>query len=314
MIERAIRIVLPVMVLAGLTAAAWYYRQHARTSDFANVAYGRTSPSQHPDIYVSPGPGPFPVVLFSHGGAFMFGDKRGIGSGLRNDVDALNAAGIALVSIDYRQSGEAEFPATIHELESALRFVRANAAHYRDVPSRVALWGRSAGANIALVAGMSPGVALFNNPATIAPAADDRVSAIVSMYGPTDFPAMDAELGAAGCDPSAHSHNAADSPELRYLGAKIFTISSILAKANLPVYLGAAALPLLIQHGTADCTVPPLQRHILADRLTAAGPGRAVLQFHEGAVHADSALDSAANVALGTAFLRQAFGTQKHVD
>ncbi|WP_353226473.1 alpha/beta hydrolase [Novosphingobium sp.] len=312
MIVRTIRIVLPLVLLAGLGALGWSWLQAARAPDFADVAYGRTSPSQHLDIYVPHGAGPFPVVLFAHGGAFAFGDKRGMGSGLRNAVTAFNAAGIALVSIDYRLSGEAKFLAAVQDMKSALRFVRANAAEYRIDPARVALWGQSAGANIALVTGMSPGVALFNDPAAIAPGADDHVSAVVSMYGPTDFLAMDAQLGVAGCGASAQTHNAADSPESRYLGAHITTIPATVARANPLAYASAATPPLLLQHGTADCIVPPLQSRILADRVNAVAPGRAVLQFREGAVHADSAFDAPANLAIMTTFLRQAFAGAGH--
>lgn len=181
-------------MLAELAAASWHCLQEALTPDFANVAYGRTSRSPHLDIYVPQGPGSFPVVLFAHGGGFALGDKRSICSALRNYVDALNAAGIALVSIDYRLSGETKFPAT-RDAKSALRFVRANAEKYRIDPARNTLWGQSPGANIALAAGMRPGFALFNDPAAIAPGADDHVSAIVSMYGPTDFLSMDAQSG-----------------------------------------------------------------------------------------------------------------------
>ena len=308
-----IRVVLPLMALAGLAAMAWSHLQAARSPDFADVAYGQNSASQHLDIYAPQGSGPFPVVLFAHGGAFAFGDKRGMGSGLRNAVNAFNAAGIVLVSIDYRLSGEAKFPAAVQDMKSALRFVRANAAQYRIDPTRVALWGQSAGANIALVAGMSAGVPLFNDPAAITPAADDHVSAVVSMYGPTDFLAMDAELATAGCSAGAQNHNATDSPESRYLGAQITQIPAKVAQANPLTYANATTPPLLLQHGTADCTVPPLQSRILADRVNAvSGPGRALLQFREGAAHADAAFDSPANLAAVIAFLRQAFATPLH--
>lgn len=304
MIIRAIGL----LVVAGLAAGVWVYTGQARTPDFADVAYGRTSPSQTLDIYVPAGAGPFPAVVFAHGGAFMFGDKRMFGRGFRDDANALNAAGFAFVSIDYRMSGEAKFPAAVQDMKSALRFIRANAARYRIDPTKIALWGQSAGANIALDTGMSPGVAQFNDPAALAPGADDHVSAIVSMYGPTDFLAMDAQLKLAGCDASSQNHSAADSPESRYLGAQITTIPAIVAQASPLTYANPATPPLLLQHGSADCTVPPLQSKILADRVNAvAGPGRATLQYRTGAVHADGAFDSAPNMATVIAFLHKAF-------
>ena len=311
MIRPTFRFVLALVALAGLAPVVWSYLQAARSPDFADVAYGRTSPSQHLDIYVPQGSGPFPVVLFAHGGAFAFGDKRGMGSGLRNAVNAFNVAGIALVSIDYRLSGEAKFPAAVQDMKSALRFVRANAAQYRIDPARVALWGQSAGANIALVTGMSPGVALFSDPAAIAPAADDHVSAVVSMYGPTDFLVMDSQLATAGCSAGARDHSAADSPESKYLGAQITKISFQVAQANPMTYANGATPPLLLQHGGSDCIVPPLQSRILADRVNAvAGPGRALLQYRDGADHADSAFDTPVNMAIVIDFLLLAFATR----
>lgn len=303
-----LRRVLPVLLVAALGAGIWVYTGQARSADYTDVAYGRTSPSQHLDIYVPQGAGPFPAVVFAHGGAFMFGDKRMFGRGFRDDVNALNAAGFALVSINYRMSGEAKFPAAVEDMKSALRYIRANAARYRVDPARIALWGQSAGANIALDTGMSPGVALFNDPAALAPSADDHVSAAVSMYGPTDFLAMDTQLASAGCSAGAQNHSADDSPESKYLGAQITRVRAKVAQANPLTYAGPATPPLLLQHGTADCTVPPLQSRILADRVNAvAGPGRATLQLRQGAVHADSAFDTRENMATVIAFLRQAF-------
>lgn len=306
--RKVIRIGLPVLLVIGLAVGLWVYLGQARSADFTYVAYGRTSPSQQLDIYVPQGPGPFSAVIFAHGGAFMFGDKRMFGRGFRDDVNTLNAAGIALISINYRMSGETRFPAAVQDMKSALRFVRANAARYRIDPAKIALWGQSAGANIALDTGMSPGVALFNDPAAMAPNADDHVSAVVSMYGPTAFLAMDAQLATAGCSASEQNHSAADSPESKYLGTQITKIPATVAQASPLTYANAATPPLLLQHGTADCTVPPLQSRILADRVNAvAGPGRATLQYREGAVHADSAFDTPANMATVVAFLRQAF-------
>ena len=305
---RAWRIGAIMMLLAALAAAGWFYTGIVRDADHVDVSYGRGSPSQRLDIYLPHGPGPFPVVVFAHGGAFAFGDKHPTFRGFRNDVEAMNAAGIALVSINYRMSGESRFPAAVQDMKSAVRFLRANAARYRIDPARIAVWGQSAGANIALDTGMSPGVAMFDDTAGLAPTADDRVSAIVSMYGPTDFLAMDAQLQAAGCEASAQNHNQADSPEPRYLGAQITAIPAKVAEANPLSYASLATPPLLLQHGSADCIVPPLQSRILADRINAeAGPGRAILQFRQGATHADSAFDSPDNLAVVTAFLSRAF-------
>ena len=307
-----IGVVLGVLLLGGL--GGWFYFHQTRNPDFADLAYAAASPSQRLDLYLPKGPGAFPVIIFIHGGAFKFGDKAGLGPGFRHGLETSNAAGFAFASINYRMSGEARFPAAVQDAKAALRYLRAHAARYRLDPAKIALWGQSAGGNIALLAGMSSGAALFDDPASPLRQVPDRVSAIVSMYGPTDFLQMDAQLKALGCPASARNHSKAGSPESLWLGKQITLIPGIAASSNPLTYAGNAAPPMLLQHGTADCIVPMLQSRILADRVNALAPGRAVLQFREGAAHADSAFDSPANLAVVTAFLRQAYAAQGHAN
>jgi acetyl esterase/lipase len=313
MLRKILRIGLPVLALVLLAGGLYVWTGQVRAPDQADIAYGTASPSQKLDAWLPAGPGPHPAVIFAHGGAFAFGDKRMFGRGFRNDVNALNAAGIALISIDYRMSGEARFPAAVQDMKSALRYVRAHAAAWHIDPARIALWGQSAGANIALDTGLSAGVPLFDDPASPVRGVDDHVSAVVSMYGPTDFLAMDKQLAAAGCSASAQNHSAADSPESRYLGVQITKIPAQVARANPLNYVTPASPPLLLQHGSADCTVPPLQSRILADRAAAvAGAGRVVFQIKPGAVHADGAFDTPENMAVVIDFLRRAFAAPVH--
>lgn len=121
----------------------------------AKVAYATGSPSQQLDIYLpKTGTGPFPVIVFIHGGGFMVGDKND-----GQEVPAVSAVdrGYAVVSVNYRMSGEAKFPAAIHDIKAAIRFIKANAAKYHLDPSKVATWGDSAGAHFAALVGTSGG-------------------------------------------------------------------------------------------------------------------------------------------------------------
>ena len=63
-------------------------------------------------------------------------------------VDQLLAAGYAVASINYRLSGEAMYPAQIHDAKAAVRFLRANAAKYKLNPDKFGAWGASAGGNL----------------------------------------------------------------------------------------------------------------------------------------------------------------------
>jgi acetyl esterase/lipase len=82
-----------------------------------DLPFGSLSPAQKVDIYwPEDGNGPFPVILVIHGGAFMGGDKRDIQ--LPPMLEALNH-GYAVVSMNYRMSGDAIFPALVQDVRAA---------------------------------------------------------------------------------------------------------------------------------------------------------------------------------------------------
>lgn len=88
---------------------------------YKDLAYATISETQKLDLYIpTTGNGPFPVVIMIHGGGFMFGDKAD-GAGLTG-VDQLLAAGYAVASINYRLSGEAQYPAQIYDAKAQSAF------------------------------------------------------------------------------------------------------------------------------------------------------------------------------------------------
>ncbi|MBN2394643.1 MAG: alpha/beta hydrolase [Anaerolineae bacterium] len=100
-----------------------------------DLAYVPISPAQKLDIYwPAEGHGPFPVIVSIHGGAFMGGDKRDVQ--LVPMLEGLER-GYAVVGVNYRMSGEAKFPALVHDVKAAIRWIRANAAAYAH-PARLA--------------------------------------------------------------------------------------------------------------------------------------------------------------------------------
>ena len=122
-----------------------------------DVAYADASESQKLDIYLpNSGSGPFPVIVAIHGGAFLMGDKA---DGQLTPMLAGLDRGYAVVSINYRLSNEAKFPAQINDVKAAIRFVRANAGTYGLDPNKIAAWGGSSGGYLAAMLGTSGGVA-----------------------------------------------------------------------------------------------------------------------------------------------------------
>nr|BFE80889.1 hypothetical protein GCM10020093_034900 [Planobispora longispora] len=104
---------------------------------------------------------PVPVVLFLHGGGWRTGSRGRFGpafdSWRESPFDLLVRAGLAVASIDYRLSGEAVFPAQLHDGKAALRWLRSYGAGLGLDADRVVLWGESAGGHLAALLGLTAG-------------------------------------------------------------------------------------------------------------------------------------------------------------
>ena len=264
-----------------------------------DAAYATGSSAQKLDLYVPAGSGPFPLIINIHGGGFMMGDK-----GNPDMADAFLAAGYAVASINYRLSGEAKAPAQIQDAKAAVRWLRANAAKYKLDPQRFASFGASAGGNLAALLGTSCGAAALEGPELGNADQSSCVQAVVDWFGPTDFLQMDAQFAGTACPVD---HNAANSPESMLIGAPIQTKPEAARVMNPIAYVSAKAPPFLIQHGTADCNVPPQQGKLLADALTPLiGADKVTYTLIQGAGHGGSQFSAAENQKLVMDFLAKA--------
>lgn len=115
-------------------------------------------------IYTPEGNGPFPVIVYYHGGGWVIADKNVYDGGARGLAKAANAV---VVSIDYRRAPEARFPAQHDDALAAYRWALANAASIKGDPKRVALAGESAGGNLAVATGVAARDARLQMPAAI---------------------------------------------------------------------------------------------------------------------------------------------------
>ena len=96
-------------------------------------------------VYVPEGDGPFPVLVWAHGGGFVLGGLESHDPACRA---LTNETGYAVVSVDYRLAPEHPFPAALRDYYRAIRWVVENAATIRGDPDRVAIGGQSAGGNL----------------------------------------------------------------------------------------------------------------------------------------------------------------------
>jgi acetyl esterase/lipase len=270
-----------------------------------DLAYAGLSPAQKLDVYWPPeGNGPFPVILSIHGGAFMGGDKR---DAQLEPVLAALARGYAVVSVNYRMSGEAVFPALVHDVKAAIRWVRANAPVFLFDPTRIAAWGGSAGGYLSLMAGVSAAVPELKDLTLGNEGFSCTVQAVVDWFGPTDFLKMDEQLAELGMAPASEfAHSGPNSPESLILGGPITSIPERVHAANPETYLGADAPPFLIQHGDCDDVVPYQQSANFVSKARALlGQDRVKFELLPGARHADPAFTAPQNLQKVLGFLDQ---------
>lgn len=267
-----------------------------------DVPYANISSAEKMDIYLpNQGTGPFPVIVSIHGGGFISGDKA---SGeLTPMLTGLNKS-YAVVSINYRLSQEAQFPAQIQDVKAAIRFIRANAQVYNLNPEKIAVWGGSAGGNLAALAGTSGDVPELEDLSMGNPQQSSRVQAVVDWFGPINFLTMDNQFTKSGLGPV--THNQTDSPESQYLGAAIPTIPEKVKAANPETYISVDDPPFFIQHGTSDSQVPTEQSVDFAKGLeTVIGTEKVTLETLQGAGHGDQAFTTTENVDRVFTFLDQ---------
>jgi acetyl esterase/lipase len=143
------------------------------------------------DVYTPPGaPKDAPGVLLVHGGGWSSGDRTQLkGYGI-----LLGRLGYVCVASEYRLSGESKWPAQIHDVKAALRWMKANRSQLGVDPDRIAVEGNSAGAHLSLVVAGTPNLPEFEGYGGNA-GVDTSVAASIGIYAPTDF--GDGPLGGA---------------------------------------------------------------------------------------------------------------------
>jgi acetyl esterase/lipase len=201
-----------------------------------------------------------PALLVIHGGAWRSGNK----ADLRPLLSECAQRGYLAVSPQYRFCPKDPFPAQIHDVKAAVRWIKTNAKKYGVDPERVGAMGFSAGGHLALMLGLtSPSDGLEGDVSAGAP--DSRVKAVVNYFGPTDLAAKDIpEI----CKPWVRD----------LLGGSPQEKPEAAAKASPLTFVSNDDAPVLTFQGTKDPLVPYNQGIKLADAMSSAGvPGRVEL-------------------------------------
>ena len=271
-----------------------------KTTKYLDIPYASVSSAEKLDIYLPPDSGKaFPVIVAIHGGGFMRGDK---GDNQVNPMLKGVQRGYAVISVNYRLSGEAIFPAQIEDIKAAIRWVRANAGKYNINPDKMAVWGDSAGGNLASLAGVSGDITELEDLSLGNADFGSRVQAVVDWFGPIDFLTMDEQFVKSGKGKTDHGD--ADSPESLLMGAKIGDIPDEVKKADPETYITPDDPPFFIEHGTLDHMVPTMQSIIFYNKLVPVlGKDNVTLKLLKGTRHGGPAFTAEENLDLVFAFL-----------
>lgn len=211
---------------------------------------------------------PLPLIIWIHGGGWRNGSKD------RTPAAPLAGKGYAVASVEYRLSGEAIFPAQVHDCKAAVRYLRKNAGKYGVDPKRFGVWGSSAGGHLVAMLGTSAGIKDMDGSVGVTDVSSE-VQAVCDWFGPTDLLRMNDGEGKM-------DHNAADSPESRLIGGPIQEHKEKTAKANPINYITPDDPPFLIMHGDKDQLVIYNQSVLLQAALTKAGVESTLVKIEDG--------------------------------
>lgn len=216
----------------------------------------------------NPPKGPMPVVAYIHGGAWQAGSKDQV---MYPSIE-LARRGFFSVSVEYRFSQVATFPAQIEDCKCAIRWLRAHAKEYNLDSTRIGVYGGSAGGHLVALLGTTGGYKELEGKGGWEKFSS-RVQAVVDGFGPSDILNMaeDERTDAASNRSAIGNSDDARSPESRLIGGAVPEMKDQARKASPVTYVNRGAPPFLIIHGDKDPLVPVNQSRRLYDALKKAG-------------------------------------------
>jgi acetyl esterase/lipase len=196
---------------------------------------------------------PAPAVLCIHGGGFRAGNR----DRWNKLCQQLAERGYVAATVTYRLAPKYQFPAAVHDVKAAVRWLRANASKYGIDPARIGVVGDSAGGHLAQFLGVTAGVAPFEGSGGNGEQSS-AVTCVVNYYGPSDFTkSYDKSVDAGEVLPL-------------FLGGNLATARRRHIEASPLYWVTSLASPTLLLHGTKDPYVAFEQATWIHDRLKAA--------------------------------------------
>ncbi len=204
---------------------------------------------------------PMPVVIYIHGGGWKSGDKGDILARKDPVSTGLLKAGYCFLTINYRLSGVAPFPAAVEDCKCAVRWVRANAKKYNLDPDRIGVWGASSGGHLALMVACADEKAGLEGKGGHA-SVSSRAHAVCAWYPATDF------TKGPGVFLSGKGQKAGPG---EFIGGTLEEKPEACKQATIATHVSKDDPPTLLIHGTKDPITPFWQSESLAQKMKEAG-------------------------------------------
>ena len=213
-----------------------------------------------------------PLVIYVHGGGWRHGDSRTTGAftNFPRVLASLAARGYVVASIEYRLVGEARYPAAVQDVNAAIAYLKLHADKWGIDPTRIVLWGASAGGYLVAMSATTCNDPRFAPPLSTgrmsrreaAAAAGERVSdcvqAVVSWYGLFDLAPLAAGTG---------SSPPISAVVRKFLGCRGGSCPGLARSASPLSEVSPRTPPMLLMAGTADTEVPCQQTVAMAAAL-----------------------------------------------
>lgn len=279
--------VMSVCMLAACGSSEPVTFEKKNPASMQNISYASNHDAQVCDIFLPERTTLTPVIVLVHGGGFKFGDQ-GM-TVIQPVIERAVAEGYAVVSVDYRKSGDAVFPAALADVKAAVRYVRANAEKFDFDTDKIVIWGESAGAYLSAMTALTPEVEALNGDVTENADQSSEVAALVDFYGPIEFYTLQDESDALDM---GKEFNGESSFESAFLGQaldvdkeKTYETYWETYKEELPSKYELSAW---VQVGDSDARVPYTQSENFAERLAGViGEENVEFGIIEGADHED---------------------------
>ncbi len=244
------RIISRVLVLPILLVLSFQSYAQPAPSEYKDILFAKVGDRElFLDLYLPTESTQPYLIVWVHGGRWWRGSRASVPKGLVS-------AGYAIASVDYRLSTEAIFPAQVHDIKAAIRFLRAHAQTYGYRTDQIIIWGGSAGGHLAALVGTTN-----ENPVLEGDLGDhldqsSSIQVILDFFGPTNLLSILEQS-------TLHGYKVRAPALALLLGGDMQEVMDVARMASPVHHVDPTDPPILIVHGDQDIQVPINQAHEL---------------------------------------------------